>query len=153
MVRGYVDNRLLIDYALKDVRDRKTDFRARADPPARDAQTEIRCLAKTELAYPVGRYDTCRYSLVEAYPRTGRQHQIRRHCKHIFHPILGDRKYGDWRHNRFLQEVIGCERMLLHAASVSFLHPFSSAEVQVYASPCSLYLDAVHALFDPAPEL
>ena len=40
-------------------------------------------------AYPAGRYRTARYSLVKLIPHTGRKHQLRRHMKHIFHPILG----------------------------------------------------------------
>jgi tRNA pseudouridine65 synthase len=31
---------------------------------------------------------TSRYCLVEAIPETGRMHQLRKHFKHIFHPIL-----------------------------------------------------------------
>ena len=35
------------------------------------------------------------YTLVEAYPKTGRRHQIRVHLYSIGHPIVGDRLYGD----------------------------------------------------------
>ena len=35
------------------------------------------------------------YSLVSAYPVTGRRHQIRVHLYHIGHPIVGDPRYGD----------------------------------------------------------
>lgn len=49
------------------------------------------------------------YTLVEAYPKTGRRHQIRVHLYSIGHPIVGDRLYGD--------RTIQCQypRMMLHA--------------------------------------
>ena len=36
-----------------------------------------------------------RLSLVEARPRTGRRHQIRRHLAGLGYPIINDRQYGD----------------------------------------------------------
>jgi tRNA pseudouridine65 synthase len=44
-----------------------------------DAVTEFVCEATAELPFAVGRYQTARYSLMKAMPKTGRQHQIRRH--------------------------------------------------------------------------
>jgi len=35
------------------------------------------------------------YSLVKAYPKTGRTHQLRIHFASLGHPILGDKLYGD----------------------------------------------------------
>lgn len=34
------------------------------------------------------------FALVECYPKTGRQHQIRLHLESIGHPIVGDKLYG-----------------------------------------------------------
>lgn len=34
------------------------------------------------------------YALIEAYPKTGRTHQIRVHLAHLGHPIVGDSVYG-----------------------------------------------------------
>ena len=149
VVRGFVESEIEIDYALKEIRDKKTDSRARQNKPAQEAQTHIYPLSKTELPYPVGRYQTCRYTLVDVQPKTGRQHQIRRHMKHIFHPILGDRKYGDWRHNRFLQDHFGCERMLLHASHLSFDHPVSGKPTSISAPPDNAYLAVINELFNP----
>lgn len=59
------------------------------------------------------------YSLVEAKPLTGRLHQIRRHLKHLAHPILGDVNYGKGDHNRRARAEFGLHRLALHAASVS----------------------------------
>jgi tRNA pseudouridine65 synthase len=133
VVRGHVEETATIDYALKEVLDKKTDRKARTFKPPQEAVTSYRRIAQVELPYPVGRYETCRYSLVEVAPTTGRKHQIRRHMKHIFHPILGDRKYGDWRHNRFLEAQFGSRRLLLHAATLAFDHPHTEQSLRIVA--------------------
>ena len=147
VVRGYVEESFEIDYPLKEKLDKKTDARARADKPAQEAESHVRRLARVELPYPVGRYATCRYSQIEVLPETGRKHQIRRHMKHIFHPILGDRKYGDWRHNRFLLDHFGCDRMLLHAAGLSFQHPYTGENIDISSPLTGDYLRVVREMF------
>jgi tRNA pseudouridine65 synthase len=57
-----------------------------------------------------------RYALVEARPETGRFHQVRRHLKHLGHPVIGDSTYGRADHNRFLRERFGLGRLALHAS-------------------------------------
>jgi tRNA pseudouridine65 synthase len=64
-----------------------------------------------------------RYALVEARPRTGRLHQIRRHCKHISCPLIGDVRYGKGEHNRIWRERFGLHRLALHAVSLRVGHP------------------------------
>ena len=64
-----------------------------------------------------------RYSLVEALPRTGRRHQIRRHLKHVSHPLIGDVRYGKGEHNRLFRERFGLHRLALHALEIAFAHP------------------------------
>lgn len=59
-----------------------------------------------------------RWSLVRAEPITGRLHQIRRHLKHLSHPIIGDVRYGKGEINRFFQSEYGLMRMALHACQV-----------------------------------
>lgn len=76
---------------------------------------------------------TRRYSWVEARPETGRPHQIRRHLKHIAHPIVGDVRYGKAEHNRLFRRRFGVERMVLHAAEFSFPHPTEARRVSVSA--------------------
>ena len=66
-----------------------------------------------------------RWSIVEARPETGRLHQIRRHLKHISHPVVGDVNYGKGDVNRFFRERFGLWRLALHAAELSFTHPFT----------------------------
>jgi len=58
-------------------------------------------------------------TLLEAFPETGRMHQIRIHAQHAGHPLVGDDKYGDKDFNYFMK-AYGCERLFLHAASLSF---------------------------------
>ncbi len=76
-----------------------------------------------------------RYSLIEALPETGRLHQIRRHMKHISHPLIGDTAYGDGRENRRLRSEFGLLRLALHAASIHFTHPHTGEKIEVSASP------------------
>lgn len=71
------------------------------------------------------------WSLVEARPQTGRLHQIRRHLKHISHPIVGDVNYGKGDVNRLFRESYGLRRLALHAAALSFAHPFSGEVVTI----------------------
>ncbi len=115
----------VIDYPLRDA----------PDLPLRPAVTAYRTLAQVELPHAVGRYPTSRYSLVGVQPRTGRTHQIRRHFHHIFHPILGDTTHGEGRHNRLFRERYGCERLLLHAISLAFDHPYTAAPLRIAAPP------------------
>ena len=72
-------------------------------------------------------------SLVECYPLTGRQHQIRVHLFHVKHPIVGDPIYGQEEKDvlRFLDKELspeerikmsGAKRLLLHANELCFEH-------------------------------
>lgn len=64
-----------------------------------------------------------RYAVVEARPRTGRLHQIRRHLKHLSCPLIGDANYGKSEHSRLFRERFGLARLALHAASLAVPHP------------------------------
>jgi tRNA pseudouridine65 synthase len=123
VVRGYVESDGLIDHPLSTEGDR----------PARPALTRYRRLATMELPVPVGRYPVARYSLVEVCPLTGRTHQIRRHFKHLFHPLIGDTTYGEGRHNRLFRQRFGCHRLLLHAVQLALTHPRSGEHLDLRA--------------------
>ena len=86
-----------------------------------------------ELVASVGQFSTSRYSLIEVRPRTGRKHQIRRHLKHLNHPIIGDTKYGKSAHNNFFKESYGFSRLALHCCSLKFRHPYSGEELDIQA--------------------
>jgi len=133
VVRGYTDASGLIDHALKEKLDKIADKDASKEKEAQEAVTEYERLASVELDFAVGRYDKTRYSLVKVKPQTGRKHQIRRHMKHISHHILGDTKYGRGEHNIFVREKFNCHRLLLHALSLEFKHPYTHETLLVDA--------------------
>lgn len=159
VLRGYSAEQGTIDYPLRD----EPDQRAAKAPPAeaRAARTDFRRLATAELPFPVGRYPTCRYSLVEARPLSGRRHQLRRHFKHLSHPIVGDTTHGNGPHNRFFRQQFGCHRLLLAATELALIHPYSGLPLTVQAPLaddfCTLLTslgwgDAVPKLRVPAKE-
>ena len=133
VVRGYTNNSGVVDSDLQEEQDKMTDKLADKDKPAQSAITHYERLATTELPYPVGRYDSVRYSLVSLKPKTGRKHQLRRHLKRIFHPIVGDTTHGDGKQNTFLRQQFGLDRLMLHAKSIEFKHPISGEEVLIEA--------------------
>jgi len=66
------------------------------------------------------------FSLLQVELMTGRTHQIRVHLAHAGHPVVGDDKYGDFALNRALKQ-----RLLLHAAKLSFRHPLGGEPVKL----------------------
>ncbi|MFN2335178.1 MAG: pseudouridine synthase [Wenzhouxiangellaceae bacterium] len=123
VVRGFTERSGRIDYPLSMPDDR----------PDQAALTGYRRLATMELPIPIGRYPVARYSLIEVQPETGRTHQIRRHFKHLFHPLIGDTTYGEGRHNRLFRQRFGCHRLLLHAVELVLVHPYTHAVVHIRA--------------------
>lgn len=61
------------------------------------------------------------------WPETGRTHQLRVHCAHMGHPIVGDVLYGSGS--------AGDDRLMLHAAELSFRDPTDRIEVHVESAP------------------
>lgn len=62
------------------------------------------------------------YCVVKFILETGRTHQIRVHCKHIGHSIIGDTLYGN------SSPIIS--RQALHAYKVKFIHPVTQKIVE-----------------------
>jgi tRNA pseudouridine65 synthase len=133
VVRGFCNESGEIDYPLLERLDKMTDAAATKNKPPQPAVTRYLRLYTVELPIGVGRYQTSRYSLLEAYPFTGRKHQIRRHMKHIFHPIIGDTTYGDGAHNKMFRKTFSCKRLLLHAKSLVFAHPYLQQPMNIIA--------------------
>jgi tRNA pseudouridine65 synthase len=102
LTRGHPPEQLVIDHAIP---------RAPGEPRVA-AITEVTRLATFG-----------RYALVEARPRTGRLHQVRRHLKHVSCPLIGDVRYGKGEHNRLFRERHGLHRLALHCASITVAHP------------------------------
>ncbi|MRI31391.1 tRNA pseudouridine(65) synthase TruC [Endozoicomonas sp. OPT23] len=134
VVRGYAPESGFIDHALKEELDKIADKKARQDKPAQEAQSEFKRLAIVELPIAIERYPQSRYSLVEVRPKTGRKHQVRRHMKHIAHPIIGDAKHGKGVHNRYFAEHFDAGRLLLHCQSMSLEHPVTG-EPMTFTAP------------------
>ncbi len=105
------------------------------EPVAQPARTRFRRLATAELPHAVDRYPSSRYALVELWPETGRRHQLRRHLKHISHPIIGDATYGKGRHNRLFQTLFGSRRLLLACTRLGLRHPVSDARLNLQCRP------------------
>ena len=133
VVRGYIQEMDTIDYPLKVLLDKKSDRDRRNIEEFQEAITDYERLATLELPYPVSRYPVARYSLVKLRPKTGRKHQLRRHLKHIFHPIVGDTKYGRGEHNKLFREKFDCHRLLLHASKIEFTHPITKQRLAIEA--------------------
>ena len=146
MARGYTPEGDVIDYALKEKLDKLADKMSNPDKPAQEAVSEYRRLGTVELPMAVGRYDVSRYSLVEVKPTTGRKHQIRRHMKHISHPLIGDTKHGDGRHNKAFRDHFDLDRLLLMAIELSFRHP-ENGELLTIKAPVDAYVDQLFRQF------
>ena len=109
------------------------------DHPIPRAPGEDRVPAVTEIR----RLETFgRYALVEARPRTGRLHQIRRHLKHIACPLIGDVRYGKGEHNRIFRTEHALHRLALHCIALSVPHPDGGT----LAVECALPADLTGAL-------
>lgn len=111
-----------VDVPLKKLHLQSGGHRVVVDPTGKPSLTTFSLLEKYEKA-----------TLLSAHLHTGRTHQIRVHCQHIGHPIIGDEKYAQVREQ---EKHLGCKlpRLFLHAAQLSFVSP-SGARIKVVA-PC-----------------
>lgn len=134
VVRGYCPAEGSIDYPLQEKLDRLADRDRRPDRPPQQALTHYRRLGTVELPLAVDRYPQTRYSLVALQPQTGRKHQLRRHMKHIGHPIIGDAKHGKGVHNRFFQAAYDCHRLLLACVGLELVHPVNGELLKLEAA-------------------
>lgn len=141
MVRGWPPKQGEIDHPL---REEPEDRRLKGEEqPVRDALTHYRTLATTEIPVEIEKYPTSRYAVVELCPKTGRKHQLRRHMKHINHPIIGDANHGRGRHNRYFAERFGPGRLMLAATKMAFRHPASGEPLTITAPPEESFLEVL----------
>ena len=61
-------------------------------------------------------------------PVTGRTHQLRVHCAHRGHPILGDPQYGS-EESRAFSETLGLPYQMLCAKKLELKHPITGKEM------------------------
>ena len=82
------------------------------------------------------------FTIVNAKPKTGRQHQIRVHFASIGHPLVGDKIYKDEKlFLRFIKDGFTEElekelllpRHALHASRLSFKHPVTGIQLNIEA--------------------
>ncbi|MGC0153418.1 tRNA pseudouridine(65) synthase TruC [Chromobacterium vaccinii] len=123
VVRGHTDDAGHIDHPLNRRPDDLEWIGETVETAPQPAVTDYRTLARAELPIMVERYPSSRYSLLELTPQTGRRHQLRRHLKHIAHPIIGDSTYGKGRHNRMFADELDCRRMLLACVEMRLTLP------------------------------
>ncbi len=114
LVRGVAPEHVVVDHPLRPDRGRERQ----------PAVTEIWRLSANPAEH-------C--SLVQARPRTGRLHQIRRHLKHLSHPIVGDVRYGKGNINRHYREAWQLNRLALHAARLRLPHPVTGVALDILA--------------------
>jgi 23S rRNA pseudouridine1911/1915/1917 synthase len=124
LVHGEVSRETYIDEPLLRAQDESALVRmvVKVHETGKASQTNI---------VPIEYFPELDMTLVEAQPRTGRQHQIRVHLFHVKHPIVGDPIYGQKEEDviRFLDREItsderrklsGATRLLLHASRLGF---------------------------------
>jgi 23S rRNA pseudouridine1911/1915/1917 synthase len=79
-------------------------------------------------------------SLIRVRIETGRTHQIRVHMASLGHPVAGDRLYGRARN------TVHFPRQMLHAHTLSFIHPILGTELAVSAPLWPDFQGALDAL-------
>lgn len=129
VVRGWPDDEGHIDHPLRRLPDDARDTRELVQT----AQTHYRTLTRLTLPIPHGPHPGTRLAMVELQPLTGRRHQLRRHMKHIAHPIVGDATHGKGPLNRAVAQHLGLQRLWLHATTLCWTHPVTGAELALHA--------------------
>lgn len=122
ILRGWAPEELTIEYDLTN-----------DDGIKQSAITYFHRLQTAEIELEYNHHPTSRYCLVEAIPETGRMHQLRKHFRHIFHPILGSRPHGCNKQNKLWLENFGLKAMMLHAHRLSFNHPITNEPLEINA--------------------
>jgi tRNA pseudouridine65 synthase len=133
VVRGYTAECGTIQYSMKNIK--KDGISCQNLMISTECYTEsnYKRIATIEIDSKVDKYPTSRYSLVTLFPKTGRRHQLRRHMKHIRHPIIGDIKYGNSTHNHFFRDHLNCSCLLLNAVALKFQHPMTGSQIEISA--------------------
>lgn len=91
-------------------------FRVVVSSDGRDAITHYEVIRRSK-----------KYTYLKLFLETGRKHQIRVHCSHAGHPIVGDSRYGSD------ENPIG--RLCLHARDLQLLHPFTGKSLHFESAP------------------
>ncbi|MEX1190829.1 MAG: pseudouridine synthase [Brumimicrobium sp.] len=135
IVRGYFPSEIIVNHALR-----------KENGQFQEAETHFKCLATTEIDLAFGKFDTSRYSIIEAFPKTGRMHQIRKHLNHLRHPIIGDRPHGCNKQNKLFLKKWGLTKMLLHAEELNINHPYLDKKLSILAERPSHFKEMIISL-------
>lgn len=122
LVRGWFPEEMICERQVKNDRGN-----------LQEATTRFVPVKQSELPLATDRYPTARFSVVEAYPLTGRWHQIRQHLAQLRHYIINDRVHGDGKQNRIFTEQLDIREMFLHACSLRLQHPVLQTELTIEA--------------------
>ena len=147
MVHGKVSRETYIDAPLLRAEDESALVRmvVKVHETGKASQTNI---------VPIEYFPELDMTLIEAHPRTGRQHQIRVHLFHVKHPIVGDPIYGQKEEDvvRFLDREIspeerktlsGAARLLLHASQLGFEYEGNTYDIHSRVDFKKLVLEVV----------
>lgn len=153
IVRGWPDAAGLIDHPLRRMPD---DMRTEREE-VQTAHTRYQTLRRGELPIAQGDFATLRWAEVQLQPLTGRRHQLRRHAKHMAHPIIGDATHGKGPLNRAVAAHLGLQRLWLHALQLDMAHPLTGQTLQLQAPmdahwslwSCAVTQTTAHALNPP----
>jgi tRNA pseudouridine65 synthase len=157
VVRGWPADSGLIDHPLKRMPDDMRTERTEVQP----AQSRFATLRQFELPIPQSQpqsqsqqgFASTRCAEVGLQALTGRRHQLRRHMKHIAHPILGDATHGKGQLNRAVADLIGLQRLWLHAERVQLPHTVNGQALVIQAPlPPEWGLWDAFASEDPTPQ-
>lgn len=97
-------------------------------PKGRESYTEFKVLSNYILRDGKNKYEL---SLVKAFPKTGRTHQIRVHFQYAGHPIFADSLYGGRKMYNIDKKYL--HRHFLHASKITFLSPTTESTVSYEA--------------------
>ena len=129
VVRGWPADAGDIDHPLRRLPDDTRDTR----DLVQTAHTRYRTLARFTLPIPQAPHPSTRLARVALQPLTGRRHQLRRHMKHISHPIVGDATHGKGPLNRDVAAHLSLQRLWLHATDLRLNHPVTGMALALHA--------------------
>jgi len=126
VVRGIPPEQFTVDAPLARAPRSKIELKMAVVPESQGGMNALTDFRRLEVAGD--------FALVECFPKTGRQHQIRVHLDHVGHPLVGDKLYGMPEEDAlyfFERELLTPERWArllhprhgLHAAGLGFEHP------------------------------
>lgn len=108
--KGYMTSQELIGYVKKDSDQSLMKIVSQDTPGALKMHTIVESVISSK-----------EYSLLKVKLVTGRTHQIRIHLASVHHPVIGDRKYGDFEYNRVMKKKYRLDHQFLHAYQICFV--------------------------------